>query len=550
MPPQWVVLLLFTNALHGFAAAQSTTELAQKANGLYDEGNTHYAQHSRGGELRAMQLYMEGLQAARQSGDQRAVGRGEFLMGAAYDAGGRTTDALNQYKAAYAIFRQLNDDCWQVNCLQGVSVSFAKQAQADSARHYYNLAKASVRQCRDYELKVRVLCYEIHDPAFYGSMQTSDQDSVLREVQQIVSEAWADNSLPKLLKVEIKRLYLNAEAIVAERRQNIPRLIEFRMRLDTLLNQPEDINRVTNYQILIRFLRAAGRYQEALHYTDSVLEIFHRNNAADVAAATNLGTAYQAQLAAERALRAEQDLSRSQWLVGVAVAITLVVGGLAVGLLQSNRRRRRINNQLRASQAEKDVLLHELHHRVKNNLQMLSTMLTMQASRLEEGQARDVVLQSRRRVDAIASVHRNLHSGEITATINLADFLEELTTNLSSDTSQMVSVEMKLDFVEAKQDVAVPLGILVNELITNSIKHAMGADGHLKLYLELKRTGHNQVQVVYADSGQGLPFALTTNIKGHFGLRLIQLMASQLEADLHIEGSTWRFHFPLDTTPT
>jgi two-component sensor histidine kinase len=161
-----------------------------------------------------------------------------------------------------------------------------------------------------------------------------------------------------------------------------------------------------------------------------------------------------------------------------------------------------------------------------------------------------VVLQSRRKVDAIASVHRNLHSGEITATINLADFLEELTTNLSSDTSQMVSVEMKLDFVEAKQDVAVPLGILVNELITNSIKHAMGADGHLKLYLELKRTGHNQVQVVYADSGQGLPFALTTNIKGHFGLRLIQLMASQLEADLHIEGSTWRFHFPLDTTPT
>ena len=214
--------------------------------------------------------------------------------------------------------------------------------------------------------------------------------------------------------------------------------------------------------------------------------------------------------------------------------------------------RRRVEAQLRASLREKEVLLKEVHHRVKNNLQVISSLLNLQALHLDDATVRAMFEQSRGRVQSIALVHEQLYRASDLTHVPFDDYLRSLSTSLGSAHGiafEGVQLDLDLAPVRLAIDLAVPCGLMVTELITNALRHAfVGREGGL-VRVALATAG-DTVQVTVADDGVGLPADFDPRASSTLGLDLVFTFAEQLDADVRVEreGGT-SFHITFRSPP-
>lgn len=204
---------------------------------------------------------------------------------------------------------------------------------------------------------------------------------------------------------------------------------------------------------------------------------------------------------------------------------------------------------------EKEMLLKEIHHRVKNNLQTISSMLMLQSAGLQDEQAKKAIAESQNRVRSIALVHQRLYQTEGIEKIELGSFTKELSAQIASMYANAGHINMGLQIPEVyiAIDTAIPLGLILNELLTNSFKYAFNTNtaGSINITLKLNpaKAGTNTgATLVYTDSGPGLPNTdLQQNINT-LGLRLVKLLARQIGAGLKYnnqQGSTFTFEFTI-----
>ncbi|HEX5660884.1 MAG TPA: PAS domain S-box protein [Polyangiales bacterium] len=193
---------------------------------------------------------------------------------------------------------------------------------------------------------------------------------------------------------------------------------------------------------------------------------------------------------------------------------------------------------LRESLREKDVLLKEVHHRVKNNLQVIVSLINLQASKLEDAPVRSVFEETRSRVHAIALLHERLYTSKNLGRIDMRDYLDGLASDLSSTNAGVRAIDLRVEADELYliMDQAVPIGLIVNELVTNSYKHAfplaLRRGGRIEIALE--RVGKD-LQIVVQDDGVGYPANLDPDTADSLGLLLISSLSRQLEADLSFD---------------
>jgi PAS domain S-box-containing protein len=212
---------------------------------------------------------------------------------------------------------------------------------------------------------------------------------------------------------------------------------------------------------------------------------------------------------------------------------------------------------MRESLREKDVLLKEVHHRVKNNLQVIVSLINLQASKLEDAPVRAVFEETRSRVHAIALLHERLYTSKNLGRIDMRDYLDGLASDLSSSNAGTRAIELRVqaDELYLEMDQAVPIGLIMNELVTNSYKHAfppqLRRGGRIELALE--RVGED-LQIVVQDDGVGYPANLDPDTADSLGLLLISSLSRQLEADLSFDhrtdGARCRVRFPDRTHDT
>jgi PAS domain S-box-containing protein len=193
---------------------------------------------------------------------------------------------------------------------------------------------------------------------------------------------------------------------------------------------------------------------------------------------------------------------------------------------------------MRDSLREKDVLLKEIHHRVKNNLQVIVSLINLQASKLEDGPTRVVFEETRSRVHAIALLHERLYTSKNLGRIDMRDYLDGLASDLSSSNvgQRPVDLSVRADELYLAMDQAVPVGLIVNELVTNAYKHAFPSRlermGSIEIALEQVA---GEVQIVVRDNGVGYPKDMDPDTADSLGLLLISSLSRQLEADLRFE---------------
>jgi two-component sensor histidine kinase len=204
-------------------------------------------------------------------------------------------------------------------------------------------------------------------------------------------------------------------------------------------------------------------------------------------------------------------------------------------------------SELQASLMQKEVLLKEIHHRVKNNLQVISSLLQLQGRSLTDEMAKEALLESQNRVLSIALVHQKLYQNERLDAVEFADFANELFDQIQAvfSTSKSVGFVNRLPTITIDVNVAVPLGLMLNELITNSFKYAFHHTALPEIVVSMKQEGADYAWH-YKDNGPGLPAELEIGKSTSLGLRLITRLAKQLGGSVHYEHGVFTIKIPAD----
>jgi len=212
--------------------------------------------------------------------------------------------------------------------------------------------------------------------------------------------------------------------------------------------------------------------------------------------------------------------------------------------------RKRAEQALRQSLVEKELLLREIHHRVKNNLQIIVSILSMQGRQLHEFQAQTALNDCRDRIQTMALVHEHLYCSASPGQVNLAMYLTKLAVGLTATygAPSHIRLRQQLTPVDVDLDVAVPIGLLANELLSNAFKHAFPEPHSGEILLQLQLLAQGKALLVVADNGVGLAPQRPVKSTRSLGLRLVNALARQLHATMqtHFEsGTRFELVFPL-----
>lgn len=220
------------------------------------------------------------------------------------------------------------------------------------------------------------------------------------------------------------------------------------------------------------------------------------------------------------------------------------------GITQDVTDRKKGEDALRASLREKEVLLKEVHHRVKNNLQLINSLLSLQASKLKDRAAAEAFAESQNRVRAMALVHENLYRSGDLASVRLAAHLESLCAHLLRSYN-INPVRIAFDFrvaeVTLDLDRSLRLGLLVNELVSNAFKHAFPAGRSGRVLVQLDSPCVGCYSLIVSDNGVGLAPKLAPGHSDSLGLQLIADLTEQLDGTIVLAregGTTYSVRFP------
>jgi two-component sensor histidine kinase len=207
--------------------------------------------------------------------------------------------------------------------------------------------------------------------------------------------------------------------------------------------------------------------------------------------------------------------------------------------------RKAIEAQITASLAEKDVLLKEIHHRVKNNLQVISSLLYLQSRQIRDPANAEMFKESRHRVRSMALVHERLYQAPDLARVDFAEYVRSLISYLYQSYSvalDRVQVDVKVEPVDLGIDIAIPCGLILNELVTNALKHAFPPDSEGRIDVAFHHCDPDTFQLIVGDSGVGLPAGQEVWRDGSLGLQLVRTLVEQLGGSLHLDsGQGTRF---------
>jgi two-component sensor histidine kinase len=244
------------------------------------------------------------------------------------------------------------------------------------------------------------------------------------------------------------------------------------------------------------------------------------------------------------------------WALGVFLVLSVFVAVLEAARERTARDREHLLAQLQASLQEKDTLLREIHHRVKNNLQVISSLLSLQGEATPDPRVQAVVQVSQDRIQTMALIHDHLYRSDTLARVNLAPYLATVASHLRQVYCPEPSrVALHAAFAElwVDLDTAIPCGLILNELLTNCCKHAFPGGRAGAIHLELQATSAQEITLTVRDTGIGLPDGLEVQTSASLGWQLVQLLTEQLGGTLALTrggGTTITLRFPASPAGT
>jgi two-component sensor histidine kinase len=336
--------------------------------------------------------------------------------------------------------------------------------------------------------------------------------------------------------------------------------LKYQLQTVALQENNGDVSNLTeNYDHVSTIYEKIGNYPKALEYQKKARKM--RDSIASIEsdkAMSSLLTQYETAKKEETIKTQEATISQQQKTQILYIAIAALLTFSLIGMFSSMRNIRKkreklltLNLELETKNKQNELLLKEIHHRVKNNLELVKSLIALQSAQLEDSVTKDAMIASQNRVQSMGIIHQKLYQGTNLGSIEMKDYFLNLSEGIldTFNSEDQVKIECAMDNLELDVDTAVPIGLIVNELLTNALKYAFPENKKGNIQISLLKDKPDVLTLKVVDNGIGKTNGLAPKGTG-FGSQLIKLLTQQLNGEMQEDnqnGTSVLFHFKLHT---
>ncbi len=221
----------------------------------------------------------------------------------------------------------------------------------------------------------------------------------------------------------------------------------------------------------------------------------------------------------------------------------------AIEMVEDITERRHAEEQIRSALIEKEILLKEVHHRVKNNLQIVASMLQLQSTYIRDGEAKVLFGESQKRIESMSLIHEKMYRTQDLARIDFREYVDDLVSSLMDLTADRAErIETKVDIEGVALDVghSIPCGLIINELVSNALRHAFPDGGNGRINVRMRRNDGGRISLEVGDNGIGFPENIDFRNTGSLGMQLVISLVKQLDGLIELdrsEGTSFKVEF-------
>ncbi|WP_417874940.1 histidine kinase dimerization/phosphoacceptor domain -containing protein [Xanthomarina gelatinilytica] len=319
-----------------------------------------------------------------------------------------------------------------------------------------------------------------------------------------------------------------------------------------------DVSNLTeNYEHVSTIYEKLGNYPKALEYQKKARVM--RDSTAAIESdkvMSNLLTKYETEKKEETIKVQKAKISQQQKTQILYITIAALLTFSLIGMFSSMRNIRKkrkklqvLNLELETKNKQNELLLKEIHHRVKNNLELVKSLISLQSAQLEDSATKDAMIASQNRVQSMGIIHQKLYQGENLGSIEMKDYFINLSEGIldTFNSEDQIKIECAMEQLELDVDTAVPIGLIVNELLTNALKYAFPENQKGNIQISLLKDKPDTLTLKVVDNGIGKTQGIAPKGTG-FGSQLIKLLTKQLNGEMKEEshnGTSVLFHFKL-----
>lgn len=515
--------------------------------------------------------YDQGIASARLRGDSNIVYNLIFAKGNTYFYQGLYPEAIGFYDETLKYWEYSNDLEKQSKALNNIGIIYRLLDEYDKAIEVYqrsieiktllsdtlglanshaNLGKAYYHS-DNYDLSLKhaylslSLYNDIGSQYDVASLKSIIGATLIAQEKYAEAEVMLLEALPEMSKkfnLDYLALQLNLARI--DRVKNNPAAAIDRLLplYDAAVNSNRVNSQITFEEELAKCYAQLGNFERAHHHLNAYLELF---KASATESRQRLAEEMQAKFETRekentirmQELQIEKSARQKQTLfLGVALALLTIMAMIVLVIfkIRSNKKLSIEKSKTERLLRDRETLLREIHHRVKNNLQVVSSLLSIQGREITDGKARQAVNESRNRVHSMALIHQFLYGEENLSSIDMPLYVAELSKRLFSAYSMdqdLVTLHIDVEKIMLDVDTAIPLGLIINELVTNALKYAFPANRKGNLWVSLKELD-DVLTLQVRDDGVGVADASENSTA--FGMKLLNAFRQKLEAEFEI----------------
>lgn len=507
----------------------------------------------RRGELsQALAWYLESSELAQKIGDSIHLSSSLFNVGSVYHRLGEIDKTLEFLNRSLEIRQAIKDTALISSSLFGIGGIYSSMGEFEKALSYFEesiryskatgflritgsaYASMGTTYARKGDFESAMVYYE-KSIEISESIQHHDALVVVRFSQAGVKR---DQGL-----IDEAIQYCNTALAIANENSLYLRSVNVHERLSELYSFKGNTD------------SSFSHYKKFIASRDSVNNLKTSREVARLEAQYEFGSKMLADsLTAANQIQEEQLRTDKQTTIsvafGIGIALMLI---LSASLIYAYRSQTRSNKVIQQSLAEKEMLIQEIHHRVKNNLTMVSNLLELQGDFLEDAGAKAAIGEGKSRLNSIALIHQQLYQSNERTSVEMLDFIEELVSELSfayGTDERGIQIEAQIDTIQLDVEKAISLGLILHELLNNSLKYAFPESRRGRIQVELRKKEDRNLALTVSDNGVGMPEEISSQ---SLGMKLIHLLSGELKGKLKFvvqSGTHFELVFPPESQMT
>lgn len=506
-----------------------------------------------GNYSQAIEEYLSSLHILEEIDDKEGVGRSYNNIGLVYYLQGNYSQAKDYYSKALNIFEQFDNEAMISDILNNMGIVSYEEGKYDES-------------------------LEFHFRSLNTREEVGNQRGLASSYTNIGDVYAAQETFAKALEFQKKALAIQEE--LGDKKgmlsslKGIGTVLSLTGQNKEALEYMEEVKRIAadigakkelrdTYDDISNIYTRMGNFKEALSYKNQYAQM---NDTLFSEQTEEIATNMEAKFENEKKAREienltqkteiqELQLARNNILI-ISFTIGLILALISVVIYaRTNREKRKAmellqeqNNNIKRQKEEKEVLLKEIHHRVKNNLQVINSLIRLQCAYTDDRIALELFDECQNRIISMALIHEKMYEAHDLSNINIQEYVTQLAQNLlrSYRLNQRIELDIDVKLSNLSLDTLIPLGLLLNELISNSLKHAFKNLDEGRINIELERSASGMYELTIGDNGVGLPRDFSFQSAHTLGMELIVTLTSQLDGRierLEREGSWFKIVF-------